>query len=109
MKMLFSRALFLVLLAWTAHSAAAAGQGGVTDQLIASRSITTDGATFAQEPFDYLVVGGGTAGLAVVVRLLEDSPKRMGVVEAGIAALEREEVNVPGLFGSGLATDIHYN
>lgn len=33
--------------------------------------------------FDYVVVGGGTAGLAVAYRLAEDGSKSVAVVEAG--------------------------
>lgn len=33
--------------------------------------------------FDYVVVGGGTAGLAVAYRLAEDGTKQVAVVEAG--------------------------
>lgn len=32
------------------------------------RSLTTSGASFASRTFDYVVVGGGTAGLAVAAR-----------------------------------------
>jgi choline dehydrogenase len=33
--------------------------------------------------FDYVVVGGGTAGLAVAYRLAEDGTKTVAIVEAG--------------------------
>ena len=33
--------------------------------------------------FDYIVVGGGTGGLAIAARLAEDSPVKIAVVEAG--------------------------
>jgi choline dehydrogenase len=33
--------------------------------------------------FDYVVVGGGTAGLAIATRLAEDSSKLVAVIEAG--------------------------
>ena len=33
--------------------------------------------------FDYVVVGGGTAGLAVASRLAEDPSKQVAVIEAG--------------------------
>ena len=33
--------------------------------------------------FDYVVVGGGTAGLALATRLAEDSSKLVAVIEAG--------------------------
>lgn len=33
--------------------------------------------------FDYVIVGGGTAGLVLANRLTEDPPTRVAVVEAG--------------------------
>ena len=35
------------------------------------------------QTFDYVVVGGGTAGLAVAARLAEDGTKSVAVIEAG--------------------------
>lgn len=42
-----------------------------------------DPAKFLQHPFDFLVVGGGTAGLVVATRLSEIPSLRIGVIEAG--------------------------
>lgn len=82
---------------------------GLADQLLASGSHTTDGALFAKLPFDTIVIGGGTAGLAVAARLSEDKFKRVGVIEAGPIALDREDTNAPGYFGANLGTNIDYN
>lgn len=38
---------------------------------------------FANLVFDYIVLGGGTAGLAVAARLSEDPQVNVGVIEAG--------------------------
>lgn len=81
----------------------------LADKLLVSRSHTTDGSNFAQQHFDMIVIGGGTAGLAVAVRLSEDPSKRVGVIEAGPIALERLDINVPGMFGSTLGSNIDYN
>lgn len=35
------------------------------------------------ETFDYVVVGGGTAGLTVAYRLAEDTTKTVAVIEGG--------------------------
>jgi hypothetical protein len=35
---------------------------------ISPRSLTSDGASFASRDYDYVVVGGGTAGLVVAAR-----------------------------------------
>jgi len=59
---------------------------------------------FARRAFDFLVVGGGTAGLAVAARLSEDPRLTVGVVEAGSLALDDEAVSVPGRYGQPLGS-----
>lgn len=49
------------------------------------------------QPFDYIVVGGGTAGLVVANRLTEDSNVRVLVVEAGGDRTADPLVLTPGL------------
>ncbi|KAK3313019.1 hypothetical protein B0H66DRAFT_644141 [Apodospora peruviana] len=49
------------------------------------------------KPFDYIVVGGGTAGLVVANRLTEDSHVRVLVVEAGADRSSDPFVLTPGL------------
>ena len=51
-------------------------------------------------PFDYIVVGGGTAGLVVASRLTEDSDVRVLVVEAGADRTADPLVLTPGLVGA---------
>jgi choline dehydrogenase-like flavoprotein len=57
-------------------------------------------STFPQrldEPFGYIIVGGGTAGLVVGARLSEDSDVRVLVVEAGADKTKDPLVLTPGL------------
>ncbi|KAH8881983.1 choline dehydrogenase [Thozetella sp. PMI_491] len=63
---------------------------------------------FARTPFDFLVIGGGTAGLAVAARLSEDPHLRVGVLEAGSPALGDRVVDMPGLAGSALDTGLDW-
>ena len=51
-----------------------------TAQQLTSNSF---GLAGSNATFDYVVVGGGTAGLAVAYRLAEDGSKTVAVVEAG--------------------------
>lgn len=45
--------------------------------------ITTDAAAANGKTFDYIVVGGGTAGMTVAARLAEDPNMTILMVEAG--------------------------
>ncbi|OQV02229.1 hypothetical protein CLAIMM_07463 [Cladophialophora immunda] len=51
---------------------------------------------FLADTFDYVVVGGGTAGAVVAARLSEDASVRVGVVEAGQNRLGDPLVETPG-------------
>ncbi|KAM5533331.1 hypothetical protein V8D89_013005 [Ganoderma adspersum] len=55
---------------------------------------------FASTTFDYIVVGGGTAGLVVAARLTEDPNVTVGVIEAGEWEPDLPSINIPGLSGS---------
>ncbi|EUC56011.1 choline dehydrogenase [Rhizoctonia solani AG-3 Rhs1AP] len=50
---------------------------------LATGTPIASGAEFAEKEFDYLVVGGGLAGLVVANRLSENPNVRVGVIEAG--------------------------
>ncbi|KAL9608482.1 MAG: hypothetical protein Q9167_006690 [Letrouitia subvulpina] len=53
---------------------------------------------FCQASFDYLIVGGGTAGLTVAARLSEDPKIRVGVIEAGQSRLDDPNILTPGAY-----------
>ncbi|KZV84012.1 alcohol oxidase [Exidia glandulosa HHB12029] len=63
---------------------------------------------FARTAFDYIVVGGGTAGLAIAARLSEDPDVVVGIIEAGEYQPDREDINVPGYFGRTIGSDIDW-
>ena len=49
------------------------------------------------EKYDYIIIGGGTAGLAVAARLTEDPKVEVLVLEAGANHMENPRVTIPGL------------
>lgn len=49
--------------------------------------------------FDYVIAGGGTAGLTLAARLSEDPSITVAVLEAGEANLDDPKILIPGQFG----------
>ena len=50
---------------------------------------------FVSQKYDYVVVGGGTAGLCVAARLTEDPNVTVAVLEAGENRIEDKNVSTP--------------
>ncbi|KAF8158651.1 GMC oxidoreductase [Mycena galopus ATCC 62051] len=59
-------------------------------------------ADVLSKSYDYVVVGGGLAGLTLANRLTEDSHKEVLVLEAGEAHLDDPLVDIPGFIGATL-------
>ncbi|KIW85204.1 hypothetical protein Z517_00594 [Fonsecaea pedrosoi CBS 271.37] len=53
---------------------------------------------FVGREYDYLICGGGTAGLVVAARLTENPDVTVGVIEAGKSRLGDPLVDVPAMF-----------
>lgn len=52
----------------------------------------------AEKPFDYVIIGGGTAGLVLAARLSENPNISVAVLEAGENRLGDVLVDAPNLF-----------
>ncbi|KAH6857186.1 putative choline dehydrogenase [Chaetomium sp. MPI-CAGE-AT-0009] len=63
---------------------------------------------FAKKKFDFIIVGGGTAGLAVAARLSEHPRFTVGILEAGPLAVGDSAVDCPGLAGRALGTPLDW-
>ncbi|KAJ6542821.1 GMC oxidoreductase, partial [Mycena capillaripes] len=61
---------------------------------------TTSQQNISGKAFDYVIIGGGTAGLALASRLSEDPSVTVAVIEAGEANLGDPNILVPGQFGA---------
>ncbi len=69
---------------WALSQSARAAHVPVSDHHVFARRLL--GSSFGlpgNQSFDYVVIGGGTAGLTIATRLAEDPSKRIAVVEAG--------------------------
>jgi choline dehydrogenase-like flavoprotein len=64
----------------------------------------SDPVAFSQHTFDFVVIGGGTAGLAVAHRLAEHSSHlSVGVLEAGgTGPSNRDDIDIPAHYGRSL-------
>lgn len=58
--------------------------------------------------YDYIVVGGGTAGLVVATRLSSDPRVTVAVVEAGGSGKDNDEIDIPALIGTPFGTDLDW-
>ncbi|KAF4445763.1 hypothetical protein F53441_10512 [Fusarium austroafricanum] len=64
----------------------------------------------SQDTYDYIVVGGGTAGVAVAARLSKGlASSSILLIEAGPAVWDEPKINIPGMKGTTLGTKYDWN
>lgn len=91
-------------IAWSGLSPRSSFARAEANSLLASRSISSNPASFAQAEYDYIIVGGGTGGLALAARLSESGKYWIGVLEAGITGLGVPIIDIPGDYGADIGT-----
>lgn len=73
-------------------------------------AVPTKGSCAATSSYDFIVIGGGTAGNTVAARLSQQMPNStILVLEAGPSAPDEERIVIPGLKGSTLGTKYDWN
>lgn len=65
-------------------------------------ALASSAQEFVAQEYDYVIVGGGTAGLVVAARLSEDERVRVGVLEAGGYVPPGEEPRIDLIVNYGL-------
>ncbi|TFK71352.1 hypothetical protein BDN72DRAFT_463507 [Pluteus cervinus] len=72
---------------------------GITESKSVEWTDATINQTFSKADFDYLIIGGGTAGLTIASRLAANDKYSVGVIEAGVDHLNDALITTPQLYG----------
>lgn len=103
-------AAILVVAAFTSNSSA---ENSHFKREVFKRGISTSPKQLDGKTFDYVIIGGGQAGLVVASRLSEDSQVKVAVIEAGTSGTSKNEsvkVNIPAanLYDSGVQSTLDW-
>ncbi|KAJ7458970.1 alcohol oxidase [Mycena latifolia] len=72
---------------------------GLTSATVLPRMLDSNAQAFAASSFDFVIVGGGTAGITVASRLAENPNIKVGVIEAGMYRPNDTTIDVPNSQG----------
>lgn len=61
-------------------------------------ALSSSAKDFLSHGYDYVIIGGGTAGLTVAARLSENPEVTVGVLEAGKNRLDDPLIDSPAMF-----------
>ncbi|KAF9002545.1 hypothetical protein BDQ17DRAFT_1357062 [Cyathus striatus] len=75
---------------------------------VQSLQISNDSTTIQNQTFDYIIVGGGTAGLTIANRLTEDQRTTVLVIESGNDLQNDTRITDPGMFALADISDISW-
>ena len=68
-----------------------------TFEIVSSHPTDTSSTAELSDDYDFIVIGGGTAGLVVAARLTENPNAKVLVLEAGANRLDDPKILIPGL------------
>jgi choline dehydrogenase-like flavoprotein len=80
------------------------GANGVTSGRCPTSALC-DVKDIVNKTFDYVVVGGGTAGLCVAARLTENADVKVAVLEAGQNRMDDKQISTPSLYPTLIGRD----
>ena len=80
----------------------------LVDQVMAAPAVRGHGGRSIAAPYDYIVIGAGSAGCTLAARLSEDVACRVLLIEAGGSDINRPALQSPVLWPSNFGTDVDW-